>query len=59
MASLDGQAKDIKQNGPQIHMLFFRIFWFPQNAKILIGFSAEKAKNGKLKIVLKKEKFPT
>ena len=55
MASLDGHAKNIKQNGPQIHMLFFHMFWFPRNAKIIIGFSAENAKNAKLKIVFKKE----
>ena len=59
MASLDGQAKNIKQNGPQIHMLYFCIFWFPRNMEIIIGFSEEKAKNAKLKIVLKIEKFPT
>ena len=59
MASLDGHAKNIKQNGPQIHMLFLCIFWFPRNMEIIIGFSEDKAKNAKLKIVLKKEKFPT
>ena len=57
MASLDGHAKNIKQNGPQIHILYFCIFWFPRNMEIIIGFSEEKAKNAKLKIVLKKKNF--
>ena len=58
MASLDGQAKNIKQNGPQIHMLFFRIFDFRkmQNPNWIFCGKSEKWET---EDCIKKEKFPT